>query len=1385
MLNLDGYDILLEHPPKNRVKIYSARHIQTGSKVKILFLPVQKSSKDVYENIYQYFQPLKKLASKHISRVYAIEKITDASTSGIAFIIEAFEGISLKEYLSKNGPLSVEQFINVALQLVTAVNDLHKTGLSHNGLTNTNVAIDPIKNHVNVTDFAFDMSTVLSPTAPSAEKNGRATIDEAHLPYISPEQTGRMNREVDYRTDFYTLGILFYEVLTGAPPFTSESFMELIHAHMARTPEISEGTVKKIGKPLTKIILKLLAKSPDQRYQSAFGIKSDLLQCQDSVAGTPVSDFRVAQHDVSERFRFPEKIYGREIEIAMLNDEFNRIMKGGTGISMIAGYAGIGKSRVAKEIQKYVVKNGGYFISGQYEQPHQDIPYSGLIQAFQEIIKQILTEPVNRIADWRRKLTEALGVNARVIIDVLPEIEHIIGKQPPVMELTPKDTQNRFHITFDKFLRVLADKGHPLTLFIDNMQWVDMAALKLMESLFSGTGMQYFYFIGAYRNNEISATHPLFDTMASIKQKSVPVHTITLKPISEANIAHFLSDTLQADIDRVKFLTQIIHDKTRGNPFFIRQFMEAMHKEGCFAYDYENGRWHWDVEQIAAQSITDNVADFMAAKVSKLGDSSRKTLQLASCIGDSFTLSLIAPASEKPAPAVVADLREAIGLGLILPKDDAYRHMDYALIKLRRLTDAKTPIAPADDVTFAFLHDKVRQAVYDQVPDRLKNRFHLKIGRLILNATRPDDLPGRIFSIVHHLNHGKNQLTKKTDRVRLARLNLMAGKRAKDAAAFRQALSYLQTAEAYLPDTAWDEHTELVFEIKKYLMECEYLLQHFDEAEKLFQILLDRAHSSEYKAALYNQKMIMLASLARHEDALDIGATGLQLLGVRLPRRAGKLDVLQSLLALKLRLHHKDTDLLIELPEITDSRLLLTLEMMMNLSLSAYFCQPYLASYLALDIFKITLKHGNSGVSPFAYVIYGAALCAIFKDYQTGYQFGDLALKAKNRFGGPQMTAKVLLYFANGISIWNRHLSHVIAMNRKGLESASDTGDLNYTVYHIQSLIFSMLAGGKPIDDVFEECERFYEFVEKTHDIGALNYLISVIQFVRCLRGETFHIHSLNDAKFSETRHIDNMQKDDIKIILCRHHLIKLRLLYIMEDYEGALKEAKQCASLRHYHMGTIIIPESYFFHSLVLTALYPNVSSLRQSIYRRQIGLFRSRLKHFSDQCPENFEEKYLLVEAELARISGQDRRAITLYHRAIRSANANDFIQNHAIANELAAKFYIARGFDDIAKTFMDKARQGYRYWGAKTKVSLLEKNYAALLTVDYSTKPLSGLQHLDYNTIVRALQTISTEIVLEDLLKSLMKIVLENAGSTESAISDHQVRPDVLGSAAPGGL
>jgi predicted ATPase/signal transduction histidine kinase len=1368
MFSLPGYQIEEDQEVRNDLKKISARHIPTSRPVDVLFFPADGYPDISVEDIYQAFVPLKKLSSDYVVQVHGVEKISDLQNAGVAVIIEKTEGVPLQEYIFQKKPLPSLNFLRIAIQITVALSDLHRAGMVLQGLATRNIGIDPETEKIRINSFSYGVSPDHNPGAYNETAANGIRHAQALIPYISPEQTGRMNRMVDFRTDFYSMGVVFYELLTGTPPFISENPLELIHAHMARYPVPPHAIRSDVDPMISAIVLKLLAKSPEERYQSAYGVRYDLNACL-SMLGEKgrIDSFDLSGRDVSEDFRITGRIYGRDVELSMLEDEFERVQEGGLGITMIAGYSGIGKSRLVNEIQQHVAGRGGYYTAGRYDQFQQDIPYSGMLQAYQSLMKQILTEPAEKIAEWKKKLVSALGANANVLIDVIPELELIIGRQPPASDLSPADAQNRFHLVFEKFIQTLATREHPLVMFIDDMQWADPAGLSLMEAFFTGTKNRYFYLIGAFRDNEISPGHPLLSVLSQIRQKGIILKTITLKPIAETDVRRMIADSLQESTDNVRVLSNMVYEKTQGNPFFIRQFLQTLYKDGVLSYDYESGRWQWDSQKISAERITDNVIDFMAAKVLRLSDNTQQTLKIAACIGNRFPLPLLSAAADKSAMEVLSDLREPLALGFVVPEGDVYRNLLKFAPNLRAPETVEgfhksAPSDWADNIVLDFLDDKVRQAFYSLVADDQKKKLHLRIGRMIISRTDQIDRMNRIFQIVNHLNYGKDLVTDPSDRRHLAELNLLAGKKAKDAAAYRQAIDYLKTGEDLLPENSWEMDYALIFDLKKHRMECEYLCYNVDIAESLFENLLERAKTSQDKAGLYTQKMIMLAGIAKHEEAVKIGLAGLKLLGVTLPRKVTVVDVLGSILALKIRLYARDINSLLDLDEITDDRILLILKMQMNMGLSAYFCEPYLASYLALMIFKLTLKHGNSVYSPYAYVIYGAALCAIFKDYKTGYAFGQLALAANERFGGPGMTAKVLLYFGGGINIWVHHMNQGAVYSRKAIKSALETGDLNYSLYHIQVLIFCNIACGAPLDQIGDDCDRYYEFVEQSKDSGALNYLISVRQWVKCLKGKTHHPQKLDDEFFNESEHIRNMEQDDIKIILFRHYLLTLRLLYIMGDYQGAMKSARQCAKLQIYHLGTIVIPEYYFYHALLLAALCNSASAGRRLFYRARLGVFCTRLEKFSLQCPENFSDKYLLVKAESARIAGRDTEAMGFYHQAIAAARENGFTQNHAIANERAAEFYISKGFYQIAGPFVEEARKSYRKWGATTKFAALTKTHSHIIHADARGRSLREGQPFDFGSIMTSLQMISTEIVLDELLKKLMKIVMENAGA-----------------------
>ncbi len=1366
MLNLPGYDQLMEMPSRPGLKCYRGRQVKTGCPVDIHFIPGLNHGAPDADGLYARLLHLNRLRPAHLPRIYAVEKQAGANGSGILLILERPGGISIAEYCRANGPVAVKDFLDLALQLADGLGALHQAGLIHGALSSRKVVIDTESGFVTIAGMVAGMSRSAAAAPDNGSGKAGAAFSLDDLPYMSPEQTGRINRGVDYRSDFYALGTLFYEILTGAPPFTAGEPLEIIHAHMARHPVSPSAIRPDIDESVSGIVMKLLAKSPEDRYQSSQGLKRDLDYCLQCLGpGGTIPGFRPGGSDIPEYFRLPDRMYGREIELDLLCDAYARITEGGIGIIMLAGYSGIGKSTLVGEFQKQVTAQGGYFISGKYDQFQQDIPYSAVIAAYQSLIHEVMKAPADRIGVLRQKLLSALGANAQVMADVIPEIENIIGKSPPVSELPPADAHHRFNLVFEKFIQVFAAPEHPLTLFIDDLQWADPAGLKLMEAFFAGTRTRYFNFIGAYRNNEITDSHPLFASLKTIRDRKIPLKTITLKPISENDVNKLIGDAVHENLPRVKMLGRIVHEKTRGNPFFVRQFLQSLYREGLLYYDYETGRWRWHIERIAGARITDNVVDFMAEKVLQLTDAARHILQLAACIGNRFDMALLSSLAEKPFAQIAADLHEPVEMGFIVSREDIHRLYTRFSIHHPAGEGQGDDNEEAGDFVLEFLHDKIRQAVYSLIPEDHKNALHLKIGYLLLTGTDPDAVQNRIFTIVSHLNQGRGLITDPDQRLQLAKLNLAAGKKARDSAAYAQSLDYFIIGEQLLPDASWDENYDVLFALKQRRMECEYLRLNFSAAEEIFDVLQKRAATDEDLAGAFNQKMIMLASLARHDEALSIGLAGLKRLGIRLPGRAGGADVLKCMLMLKLKMRGKNAEDLMGMPPITDGRLLMILKMLSNLSFSAFLCKPYLAFVLTLKIFELTLKHGNSALSPFGYLTYGVSLCAIFKDYPAGMRFGKLALSANERYGTPEMTAKLYLYFGAGISVWVSPVCQAVSYNRQGIRSALDTGDINYAIYHIQSLVINLMVSGTGLTEIERECTRYFEFVEQAKDSGALNYLITTRQFIRALTGKTEQPALFNDSAFSEADHIKKMEHDDIRAILYRHYLMKLRLQVIMGRPAEALRTARRCRRYLHYHMGTIVVPEYYFYCAIALADAADLASSAAKIGYVHKIKRLAAKLAPLSVSCPENFEHKHLLIRAEIARLSGSPLHAIDIYQQAVTSAHSNGFTHCHALACERAAMFFLKMGLDKMAAPLADTARREYRAWGASAKVEQVEAAFSGILPRQQGISGPAGMPNLDFETIVNSLQMISTEIVRTDLIERLMKIVTENAGARKA--------------------
>lgn len=1370
MISLPGYDIIEQTESRNGFARFLARQSRSGQPVTLKFIPADPSVLSGPESMETACAALMAIHSAHVGRVYAIEKVTAGPETGIVIVMDPARGIPLSEFWRK-GKLSMERFLDIAIDLATAVNDLHKAGIVHRGLTGDAILINPETETVRVDDFAPPLLPGRPAGLLNEEEIRLSGITENHLPYLSPEQTGRMNRPVDFRTDFYSLGIIFYALLTGDLPFRGDTPGEILHGHIAHRPVPPAEARQDIAGPVSDIVMRLLAKTPEERYQSAYGLRADLTECRRmlNAYGEIETSFALGGNDAPETFAISEGIFGREKEIHRLCMEFERIRRGDVSVVWITGGSGMGKTRLVSAFENFVSEASGYFISGRHEPIGENIPYSAIIQAFQGMIRQILTQSADRVDTWRRHLLSTLGTNAGVIVSVIPELEYIIGKQPEPAELPPADTQNRFNITFEKFFRSFGTRENPLVVFIDNMQWADMASLWQMEAFFTESPARHILFIGAGRQDDIDPTHPVSRTLEAISRKKGRTFEIRLGPLSLAEIEALIADTLKRTMPEISPLARVLHEKTGGNPSSVRQLLTTLNADGVLFYDFDNGVWQWSVDDARAKRLSGNVVDFIAEKFRKLPENTRAALEMASCIGSRFDLALLS-ASSKQAPLETAfDLWEGLERGFVSLPTRAYRDLREMLIRHLPPTTDPFPgqVEAPEQIIFEFQHDKLRLTIYSQISDKIRQSNHIRIGELLLGEKGSAVPANKIFEIVNHLNYGEDLTAPADEKIRLAELNRMAGRKAIDSRAYAQALEYYRTGERLLPETAWKDNYALIFALIRGQLECHYLNLDFDAAESVFRSLTRLAGTNEDRAEIYTLKMNMLASLAKHDDALRIGLAGLRLLGINMKAGSGRISVLKSILSTKLRLLRYDPESLLKLPRMDDRRLLLAMNILINSCFSAFLCSPFFAIVASLKVIDITLRHGNSKASPFGFMVYGVSMAAIFKKYKEAFRYGQLAMKANETFGSGSLTAKLLLIYGSGISIWCEPIEKGLESHRQGVKSALEAGDTNYAVYHIQSVVIFLIASGAPLDAAGGECDKYFKFVKNSKDTGALNYLISARRFVRALQGKTADPRSMDGDDFDEKEHIVRMEADAIPVILLRHHLLKLQLLYIMGDAEGALAAAEAGRKLLHYHLGTLIVPEFYFFHALALAAACRQIPAKKRSERLRALRRYERKLASIADKSTQNFDHKHLLVSAELAAVTGRDFNAIDLYQRAAHSAREGGFLHVYAIANERAAEFHHSRRFDEIGRTCLTTARDAWRKWGAAAKVAALERRHPEIPAGRLPDKTLAAFDPFDFSAVVGALQTISTEIVLSDLLNNLLRIVIENAGATRTQL------------------
>ncbi|NES88609.1 MULTISPECIES: protein kinase domain-containing protein [Okeania] len=1298
----------------------------------------------------------------------------------LILILEYFNSLSLKQHIT-DSLIAIPQFINIAIQLSDTLDKIHQQQIIHKDIKPHNILIDPTTQKIKIIDFSI---------ATRLKTETQAIINpsyiEGTLAYISPEQTGRMNRCIDYRSDFYSLGVTFYQMLTKQLPFYSNDPMEVIHSHIAKTPISPHQINPEIPIAISLIVIKLLSKNAEDRYQSALGLKADLEYCLSKLQSIKrLQAFTPGKKDKKGQFSIPQKLYGRKTEVSLLLEAFGRvsntddesISQCNKEIILVTGYSGIGKTKVVNEVHKPIVKARGYFIGGKFDQFKRDIPYAAISQAFQQLISQLLTETTLKVAEWKEKLLTALGENSQIIIDVIPELELIIGKQEKVGQLGTTESQNNFNQLFGKFVRVFAQPEHPLVLFLDDLQWADLASLNLIEQLMTDSETKHLLLIGAYRDHKVNPVHPTIQTIEKIQKTSTTVNKIILEPLKINYIRQLVAETLSEEAtttnERLTQLSDLLYSKTQGNPFFLTQLLKTLYTDKLLIFDFTVGYWMWDIEQIQSVGIADlGVVELVARNIEKLSTTTQKVLKLAACIGNKFSLDVLAVVNEKSVTQTVKDLWSALQIGLILPLTQ-----DYKIPLLFSENDnSRELLFDESRVSYRFLHDRVQQAAYSLIPEENRKKIHLKIGKLLWKSLPSEQIEENIFDLVNQLNIGRDFITETELQEGLLKLNLWAGKKAKGATAYEAAGRYLNVGLELLPTNSWESNYELTQDVYFEILEVEYLNVNFESAQQLSELLLSKIQSNLDRVKVYELQIPYYYSQNQPQPAIDIALLALKYLGVSLPAKPNKRDVLVELAKTQLALSSIEIKDLANTAIMNDSEQIATMRLLMAMIPAAFNANPALFPLAVFKMVRISLKYGNSHLSAFGYVNYGLILCSILGDFNSGYEFGQLALDLLDRLNAREIKAKVYFTFNNFIRHWKEHLQETINPLLEGFQSGLSVGDLEFASYCLCFYTNNKFWVGEHLDTVAQTQKQSIDVMLKYKQKLVGDHLTTWSQLVSMLKAEVQPTDDL--LKLGEKLSVLKQANDSRGIT--NIYLSQLIYFYLWKNYVAALENVGAMAEYLEGMNGSIEIVQYNFYYSLSLLANYLTVSPKEQKQYLKQVKSNQKQMKAWAEHGPMNFQHKYDLVEAEIARVLGENETAATYYEKAISGSSENDYIHEEAIANERAAEFYLSLGREKVAKTYMTEAYYCYISWGATAKIKDLEEHHSNLIirtqTAEITkldiTKTISSItsktsKNLDFYTIIKASQTISEEIELNSLLDKMMHILMENAGANKGTL------------------
>jgi PAS domain S-box-containing protein len=1279
-----------------------------------------------------------------------------------ALVMEYIPGLTVKERFATTRDLL--NFLKTSIAITEVLALLHKHSIIHKDICSNNILVHPHEFTIHIIDLG-----IASKIDARVQNLVNPRILEGTLPYISPEQTGRVNRVVDYRTDLYSLGVTFYEMLTGRLPFESDDPMALVHAHIATIPTPPHLVNPSIPQAISDIVQKLMEKNAEDRYQSAFGLRNDLIHCLKYFEkNQSIDPFDLGKEDYSDKLLIPQTLYGIDAHKTKLLNAFTRIEKGRAGCVMVSGYSGVGKTSLVYEIHKPVTERHGYFVSGKFDQYEKAVPYSAIIQAFTSLINTFLMEDDEIVTSLRTAIEGKIEPNGKVLVDLIPNLELILGKQPAVQDLDPLESLNRFNLVCRNFISAVSTPEHPLILFLDDLQWVDHASLSLIKTLLTEDDIRSFLLIGAYRNNEVSDTHPLILTLEDLKRSSVPIETIILSDLTQQRVTTLIADTLHDEMEHISDLSDLIFKKTGGNAFFVHQFLKSLSTDGYLVFDKKTRNWNYNLQTIGSKQYTENVVDLMVGNISKLSPEEQKILLLASCIGNRFKLQTLSEISGKGQKDVINLLDSAIHLGLIISLDD-----NLSLI-------AHSEQTAHISSEFTFLHDRVQQAAYFLIPQDEKAMFHLEIGRTLYTSNNELD-DSFLFQVTGQFNKGLDLINNESERIRIAELNLKAGLKAKKANAYAQARDFLKVGMDLLPPKSWEQFHDLTFSLFIQRAECEYILQQPEESKKYLLEALENSITGEERLTICIQQIVQATWEGRFSDGIRIAIQAFKEFDIILPDldERSKIERYVKEQANWFSENWNDRPIadLASLPECTDTIYNLLSHIIGNL-VDAGLMIPLYLPVLTYTSVNLSIQQGITPNSVYVFIRHAMVLSAKSPDYITAYEFVKVGLVLAERIPDKKIATRA----TNGI-IYIGHiglpLAKIPSYSERAYYLGMDSGEFIHAGYGLINAHRAFVSAGIPLPECLQKAEYYFSLIKKLHrDVLIYTMMKSSVQLIHDLTGQTPYLEWYNQEEIEAT--IQKKNLDFVHIVNAFSTWYRIFSLFILEKNKEALELVH--LNILPFIETTVHRVEYRFIVSLLYLRLLPGADDSIKARYMSVVREYLSFIQEIARPAPYNFLHMVRLIEAELAAIGEDPLTAMHLYDEAIKLANEQNFIQYEAISHECAGKFWLRFGKPDFAGLYLQKSIYCYDIWGATKKREEMETTYQEILSntqksiassshnsASCSSKgsdaPMSG--GLDHLTIIKATQALSKEVHQDSLLETMIQFVMENAGATKGVL------------------